>query len=302
VIFRVTCTAGPNAVVEGIFFDPPAGTLTTPTITWANPSDIVAGTALSATQLNASASVPGTFVYTPPAGTVLSAGANQTLSATFQPTDTAHYLAASASVKINVTATSRITVTAPNTGVSWTSGTSHAITWTHNLPAGATVTLDVSRNSGTTWTTIASNVANATSSTGTFNWLVTGPSTGQGRIRVRQSTSGSVSDMSDVDFSIVNPAVTVTSPNGSGALHIGAVWNITFTDNLGTGAQLKIDVSRDGGATWSSITTLTTTSATSGSYAWTVSGPPTARARIRVSWTDNTAVFDQSDVNFTIGP
>ena len=43
----------------------------TPTITWATPADIVYGTALSATQLNATASVPGTFVYTPAAGTVL---------------------------------------------------------------------------------------------------------------------------------------------------------------------------------------------------------------------------------------
>ena len=33
------------------------------------------GTALSATQLNATANVPGTFVYTPAAGTVLNAGA-----------------------------------------------------------------------------------------------------------------------------------------------------------------------------------------------------------------------------------
>jgi len=34
----------------------------------------VYGTALGATQLNATASVPGTFVYAPPAGTVLNAG------------------------------------------------------------------------------------------------------------------------------------------------------------------------------------------------------------------------------------
>ena len=47
----------------------------TPTITWATPADITYGTALGATQLNATASVPGTFVYTPAAGTVLNAGA-----------------------------------------------------------------------------------------------------------------------------------------------------------------------------------------------------------------------------------
>lgn len=74
----------------------------TPIITWANPADIFYGTALSATQLNASASVPGSFVYTPAAGTVLNAGAGQTLHVDFTPTDTATYTTASANVTINV--------------------------------------------------------------------------------------------------------------------------------------------------------------------------------------------------------
>ena len=72
-------------------------TKATPTITWATPADIVYGTALSATQLNATANVPGTFVYTPAAGTVLDAGVGQTLSVTFTPTDTANYTTATAS-------------------------------------------------------------------------------------------------------------------------------------------------------------------------------------------------------------
>lgn len=75
----------------------------TPAITWANPADVVYGTALGATQLNASCGVPGTFSYTPAAGTVLSAGSAQTLSVTFTPSDTGTYNAASANVTINVT-------------------------------------------------------------------------------------------------------------------------------------------------------------------------------------------------------
>jgi hypothetical protein len=37
------------------------------TISWSTPADIVYGTALSATQLNATANVPGSFVYAPAA-------------------------------------------------------------------------------------------------------------------------------------------------------------------------------------------------------------------------------------------
>ena len=73
-----------------------------PAITWATPADIVYGTALSATQLNATTSVAGTFVYDPPAGTLLNAGSAQTLSVTFTPDDGWTYATATATVKLNV--------------------------------------------------------------------------------------------------------------------------------------------------------------------------------------------------------
>jgi hypothetical protein len=74
----------------------------TPVITWANPSDILAGTPLGPAQLNAAASVPGAFLYSPQAGAVLPPGAQQTLSAAFTPADTADYTAATKTVQINV--------------------------------------------------------------------------------------------------------------------------------------------------------------------------------------------------------
>ncbi len=75
----------------------------TPAVTWANPADISYGTALSGTQLNATASVPGTFVYSPAAGTVLPAGNGQTLSVSFTPTDATNYNSVpSTTVTINV--------------------------------------------------------------------------------------------------------------------------------------------------------------------------------------------------------
>ncbi len=56
-----------------------------PIITWYNPVPIVYGTPLTATQLNAISTQSGTFTYTPPLGTVLSAGPNQMLSLSFYP-------------------------------------------------------------------------------------------------------------------------------------------------------------------------------------------------------------------------
>ena len=70
---------------------------------WATPAPIVAGTPLSATQLNATTSVQGTFSYSPMAGTVLGTG-KQTLAVNFTPNDTTDYTSATASVQLNVEA------------------------------------------------------------------------------------------------------------------------------------------------------------------------------------------------------
>ena len=59
--------------------------LVAPIITWSTPAQIFYGTALSTTQLNATSSVAGTFVYTPKAGTILNAGTNE-LKAVFTTT------------------------------------------------------------------------------------------------------------------------------------------------------------------------------------------------------------------------
>ncbi len=85
-------------------FTSPAITLTVkmaPTITWPAPAAITYGTSLSGTQLNATANVAGTFVYSPASGTVLGAGP-QTLETTFTPTDTTDYAVATDTVTLTV--------------------------------------------------------------------------------------------------------------------------------------------------------------------------------------------------------
>jgi hypothetical protein len=116
-----TCSAGPTSAA-GAYPIVPApvspgnlqtnyqvtlvdGTLTvtpaTPTVTWTNPAPITYGTALSAVQLNATASVPGTELYTPPVGTVLPTGTN-ILSLVFSPADATDYGSQAASVSLVV--------------------------------------------------------------------------------------------------------------------------------------------------------------------------------------------------------
>lgn len=74
-----------------------------PVISWSNPADIISGVALSTTQLNATASVPGSFVYNPVSGTILGVGTGQSLLVTFTPADSTNYTTATKAVSINVT-------------------------------------------------------------------------------------------------------------------------------------------------------------------------------------------------------
>ncbi len=83
-----------------------------PLVNWPGPSPIIYGTALNSNQLDATANVPGTFAYTPPAGPVLNAGTN-TVSVIFTPADAVDYSSVTDHVSLVVTPAS-LTVTAAN--------------------------------------------------------------------------------------------------------------------------------------------------------------------------------------------
>lgn len=83
-----------------------------PVITWPTPGAIVHGTALSSLQLDASANVPGSFSYSPAAGTVLPLG-NNVLRVIFSPHDSADYVGTTASVTLQVDPPLAITWSSP---------------------------------------------------------------------------------------------------------------------------------------------------------------------------------------------
>ncbi len=73
----------------------------TPTLQWLESEAMVYGEALSSAQLNASASVPGTFAYTPGEGALLAAGVH-TPSVVFTPEDTETYETGEAVIRLTV--------------------------------------------------------------------------------------------------------------------------------------------------------------------------------------------------------
>jgi cyclophilin family peptidyl-prolyl cis-trans isomerase len=98
-LFGPSATTTSNAATVTVTLPPET---LAPTISWASPAAIIYGTALGSAQLDATASVPGNFTYSPAPGTVLKAGNNQTLSVSFTPTDTTDYTTANFTTTINV--------------------------------------------------------------------------------------------------------------------------------------------------------------------------------------------------------
>ena len=73
----------------------------TPEITWAPPAPIVFGQPLGGDQLFTSVDTAGTFVFSPPAGTILDAGTH-TLSVAFTPADPVRWNSATATATLIV--------------------------------------------------------------------------------------------------------------------------------------------------------------------------------------------------------
>jgi sugar lactone lactonase YvrE len=139
-----------------------------PTITWVTPAAIAYGTALSATQLDATSNVAGTFTYSPAAGTVLAAG-SQTLTTTFTPTDTVDYTTATATVVLTVNPAPSFTLGASPTSLTVVQGSSGTSTLTvtklngftgsvtlaaSGLPSGVTATFGTNPTTGTSVLTL----------------------------------------------------------------------------------------------------------------------------------------------------
>ena len=175
----------------------------TPTITWATPSAITYGTALTGTQLNATASVAGTFAYSPAAGAVPAAG-TQTLGVTFTPADTANYTVASGSVSLAVgKATSTITWATPSaitygtalTGTQLNATASVAGTFAYSPAAGA-VPAAGTQTLGVTFT--PTDATNYTAASGSAALTV-----GKAVLTVRADDQTRL-------YGVANPVLTVT--------------------------------------------------------------------------------------------
>jgi Kre9/KNH-like N-terminal Ig-like domain/FlgD Ig-like domain len=134
-----------------------------------------------------------------------------------------------------------LTVTEPNGGEVWDVGDVERIQWSN--PGGySSITLQVSRNGGSTWSAIQSGLP------GDYffrDWTVTGPATTSGRIRVYgYYEGGSRYDQSNSSFTICDPDLDVTYPNGGQTWYMGHDYTVTWSRTACSDSYIKIELYR----------------------------------------------------------
>ncbi|MCI0513459.1 VCBS repeat-containing protein, partial [candidate division KSB1 bacterium] len=183
-----------------------------------------------------------------------------------------------------------ITITTPNGGENWAIGSNQNIQWTTTGAVG-NVKIELTRNNGANWETLFVSTFNR----GAQSWTVIGPAATACRLRI-SDVDGAPMDQSDATFTIYQPqTLTITAPNGNETWAIGSSQDITWT-SAGAVGNVKIELSRNQGATWESLFTNT---ANDGVQSWLVTGPAAASCLVRISEVDGTPV-DQSNAAFTI--
>lgn len=186
-----------------------------------------------------------------------------------------------------------LAVTSPNGGETLLIGSTATLTWSSSGLAGA-VHVDLSRNGGATWERILTNTAND----GSQAWNVSGPATAQALVRVQSVSTPAIADVSDAVFTIPATSLVVTSPNGGETVLLGSQVNLQWSAPS-LGGNVRIDLSRDGGATWE---VLFATTPNDGVQSWRVIGAATSQALLRVASRTEPAVADTSNATFNIPP
>jgi hypothetical protein len=107
----------------------------------------------------------------------------------------------------------------------------------------------------------------------------------------------SICDASSGTFTIGTGAITVLTPNGGEAWDIGSTRRIEWTSSGVIGSNVRIQLRRDPTAPWEP---LFASIGDDGAQNWTVTGPATTEARLRICSVATPSICDVSNAPFTI--
>ncbi|MHB9030352.1 MAG: GPI anchored serine-threonine rich family protein, partial [Candidatus Latescibacterota bacterium] len=182
-------------------------------------------------------------------------------------------------------------LTAPKGGEVWSAGSVRNITWTGS--GVATVNIGYSKDMGTTWLPITTNVDGAT---GSYSWTLPAEQIPACLLMISDSSNPSVFSKSGNVFSVVNSFITLTAPNGGESIKAKSMVNITWTSpGVDT---VNIELSTNGGTSW--VPVVSNVTGSTGSYLWQVPETLSQNCLIRISDAGNAALNDRSNAAFGI--
>ena len=188
-----------------------------------------------------------------------------------------------------------LVIASPNGGENLLPGQVVTISWIQEHVTGD-VDLSLSRDNGLSWESLVDNILDTR-----FDWTVSGAATTQAIIRISSNGIPGLQDQTDLPFSILDPVLQITSPNGGETLIPGSAHAITWNAQNFSG-DMALKLSLDGGSTWQTINNQVSGS----SYSWTVPNLPSGNAVVRIysnsvaQLKDTTAPFTIATPNFAI--
>src|SRR5947209_8823744 len=130
-----------------------------------------------------------------------------------------------------------------------------------------------------------------------YAWTVPDAISTTVKVRITLHADATVTYASHATLAIKG-SLTLTAPNTGEIWIAGSIQNITWT-KTGTMANVKLEYSTDGGATYPNLIT-SSISAAAGTYAWTIPDLASSNVKVRVTNTADTTVSDDSNTAFTI--
>ena len=185
-------------------------------------------------------------------------------------------------------------LTSPDGGETLIVDSQHYITWTKNGSIEF-IKLEYSTDSGLTYPNTITPSYDV--SLGSFNWTIPDDISNTVRVKITDTSDGTVFDASNNDF-FIKGALHLTSPNGTEEWVVGTAENITW-ERTGSIATVKLEYSTNSGVTFPYLI-VSSTDASTGYYGWDIPDAISNTVRVKVSDASDSTVYDTSDSDFVI--
>jgi len=186
--------------------------------------------------------------------------------------------------------TKTITLTSPNGGETWLTGSAQTIAWTNYGPIDS-VALEFSLNNGASWEKIVE-----TKNQGSYEWTLPATPSASALVRISGTKDSTAVDISDAEFRITTETLTIISPNGGEIWEAGSTHEIQWSGGETT-AAVKLEFSPNNGETWNVISENV---ANTGGFSWQAPAASSDSMLVRVSDASDGVPADVSDNVFII--